>query len=306
VSQALAAEPSGLEIKPHGEWTVYILSTNAQPPLTFAFQTASGTRGLFQITRFGEKPNCARLRYKLLQPGATVLAFPREVVAEWLRRVKAGAREAWDLTTRSNNVGWGPSFTGLWEFDRIRPLHQLGSREQALVVSNPFKDNSGRERVFYAVLRKRNGQWLVDWHSSVSPSEAISLMEGFAVNPDMKFDVLAAELVGEWRAPCDSTIALAADGSGAQLRVGPGGPEPGAKPESFKWEVSGSILRRHFANRQENLEILWMGDHDVRFRSPNDSDWSAWWRTPQGDRPAPGMGTTNPRKNSKPLTGDPP
>ena len=114
LSQALAAEPAGLEIIQHRSWTVYVLATNAQPPLTFAFQTASGASGLLQITRFGEKPNSVRLRYKLLQAAATVLASPREVVAEWLRRVKAGTREAWDLTTRSNNVGWGPYFTGLW------------------------------------------------------------------------------------------------------------------------------------------------------------------------------------------------
>ncbi len=67
LSQALAAEPSGLEIKQHPSWTVYVLPTNPQPPLTFAFQTATGTRGLLQITRFGENPNCARLRYKLTQ-----------------------------------------------------------------------------------------------------------------------------------------------------------------------------------------------------------------------------------------------
>jgi hypothetical protein len=231
LSQALAAEPSGLEIKQLRSWTVYVLPTNARPPLTFAFQTASSASGLLQIARFGEKPNSARLRYKVLQPATTVRASPREVVAEWLRRVKAGTREAWDLTTRSKNVGWGPYFTGLWEFDRIHPLHQLGSEEQAMVLSNPFKDNSGRRRVFYAVLRKRDGQWLVDRHGYVSPSEARSLMTGFAVNPGMKFDVLATELVGEW---------------------------------------------------------------------------DAWWRTPQGDRPAPELQTTSQWKSSKPLAGNQP
>jgi hypothetical protein len=107
----------------------------------------------------------------------------------------------------------------------------------------------------------------------------------------MTFDVLAAELVGEWRALCDSTISMAADGTGKQLRVGPGGPEPGAKPESFKWEVSGPTLRRHFADRQEKLEIIWMDDNDLQFYSPNDSRWAAWWRTPQVDRPQPASAT---------------
>ena len=80
---------------------------------------------------------------------------------------------------------------------------------------------------------------------------------------------------------------MAADRTGKQLRVGPGGPEPGATPEPFNWEVSGSALRRHFADRQEQLEILWIDDHDLQFRSPNDSRWDAWWRKPQGDRPQP-------------------
>jgi len=291
LSQALAAEPSGLEIKQRGSWTVYVLATNAQPPLTFAFRTASGARGVLQIMRFGEKPNSARLRYKLVQPAATVLASPREVVTEWLRRVKAGTREAWDLTTHSDNVGWGPSFTGLWEYDRIRPLHQLGDEEQAMVLSNPFKDNAGQPRIFCAVLRQRAGQWRVDHHTYVSPSEASSLMKGFSLNPGMKFDVLAAELVGEWRAECDSTISMAADGTGTQLRVGPGGPEPGAQPESFKWEVGGSTLRRHFADRQASLEILWVDDNDLQFHSPNESGWGAWWRKPQVDRHQPSSAT---------------
>jgi hypothetical protein len=69
-----------------------------------------------------------------------------------------------------------------------------------------------------------------------------------------------------------------ADGTGTQLRVGPGGPEPDAKPESFKWEVSGFTLQRRFADRQEKLEIIWVDDNNVRFRWPNDSEWGAWWR----------------------------
>ena len=66
--QALAAEPSGLEIKQHGTWTVYILPTNAQPPLTFAFQTGAGTRGLLQITALGPSPDpFVKLHYKTIE-----------------------------------------------------------------------------------------------------------------------------------------------------------------------------------------------------------------------------------------------
>jgi hypothetical protein len=87
--------------------------------------------------------------------------------------------------------------------------------------------------------------------------------------------------VGEWQAACASTISLAADGTGTQLRVGPGGPEPGSKPEPFQWQVSGSSLRRQFRDRQENLEIVWIDDDNIQFRSPNDSGWGAWWRVPR-------------------------
>jgi hypothetical protein len=208
-----------------------------------------------------------------------------------LRHVKAGSKEAWDLTTRGNNVGAGPSFTGLWEYDHIRPVHQSGNEEQAMVLSNPFKDNAGQTRVFYAVLRIRNGRWLVDSHSYLAPAEASSLLRGFSMNPGIKFDVLTAELAGEWHGACDSTISMAADGTGAELRIGPAGPEPGAKPEPFRWEVSGATLRRRFADRQENLEIIWIDNDDVRFQSPNDSGWGGWWRKPESGPSQPTKAT---------------
>jgi tRNA A-37 threonylcarbamoyl transferase component Bud32 len=63
-ASALAAESAGLEIKQHGSWRVYVLAANAQPPVTFCFQTADGVRGLLQITRFTLEPNAAHLRYQ--------------------------------------------------------------------------------------------------------------------------------------------------------------------------------------------------------------------------------------------------
>jgi uncharacterized membrane protein len=70
LSQALAAEPSGLEIKQLRSWTVYVLATNAQPPLTFAFQTGTGTRGLLQITALGPGPHpFVQLQYKTIEEG---------------------------------------------------------------------------------------------------------------------------------------------------------------------------------------------------------------------------------------------
>ncbi len=41
----------------------YRLAPNAQPPLTFRFETRSGAKGLLQVTALGESPDYARLRF---------------------------------------------------------------------------------------------------------------------------------------------------------------------------------------------------------------------------------------------------
>ena len=113
------------------------------------------------------------------------------------------------------------------------------------------------------------------------------MMRGCMANPAVKVDVLPNELVGAWWAVCDSTIIMAADGTGTELSVGPGGPVPGEKPEPFTWDVSGSTLRRHFADREETLEITWIHDDSISFRYPSDSPWIYWsrrdHRTPAAD-----------------------
>ena len=50
--------------------TIYLLGIDATPPLTFAFQTANGARGLLQLTRLTEQPNSARLRLKVATTSA--------------------------------------------------------------------------------------------------------------------------------------------------------------------------------------------------------------------------------------------
>ncbi|MCH8215737.1 MAG: hypothetical protein IH892_03075 [Planctomycetes bacterium] len=123
-----------------------------------------------------------------------------------------------------------------------------------------------RMEVFYAFLLKRDGKWLISRSGRVLPNEASWMMRGYMANPAVKVDVLPIELLGEWWAVCDSTITMAADGTGTELRVGPGGLGelgPGAKPEPFKWEVSGSTLLRRFADREETLDIVWIHDDSV-------------------------------------------
>jgi hypothetical protein len=67
--QTLSAKPG----------TVYSLGTNPAPPLTFAFATAKGTRGLLQVTELAQKPNRVKLRFKIASgtASATAATFSR-------------------------------------------------------------------------------------------------------------------------------------------------------------------------------------------------------------------------------------
>jgi hypothetical protein len=223
----------------------------------FVFWTREGGTGLLQFLGRTDNPPGVKVRYKLIGPVPPAPSSPREVVAEWLRRVKAGrTQEAWDLTTRSSGAGWSPSLTDLWEFDRIHPIHQLGNEEQVMVVSNPFGDNSGQTNVFYAVLQKTNGQWRIDRQSLTSRQNAAGLVAGFKIHPGVKYDVRADELIGEWSTPCLS-LTLAADGTGIHIQTGPG---PAQQPEPIKWEVSGSTLLTRWGDRDVRWEILRVDD----------------------------------------------
>lgn len=64
------APPPALEVKERGPWRVYVVASNAHPPLTLAFQTARGARGLLEITGFAENPCSMKLRYKRVEPTA--------------------------------------------------------------------------------------------------------------------------------------------------------------------------------------------------------------------------------------------
>jgi hypothetical protein len=168
-------------------------------------------------------------------------------------------------------------FPKLADFDRIRPLHQLGTDEHAMVISNPFPGR-GRMEAFYAVLVKAEGQWRLNRSGCVKPEEALWMMKGYLANPKVHVDLLPKEVIGTWWAVCDSTIVLSADGTGTELRVGPGGPTPGVTPESFTWEVEGATLRRQFTDRQETLQVTWIDDDSVNFRESNDGSWEYWTR----------------------------
>ncbi len=69
LTNALAQTHAGFEILRHPPFEVCVFPTNAQPPLTFAFETGDGMRGALQILEFREDPNSARLRLKRANVG---------------------------------------------------------------------------------------------------------------------------------------------------------------------------------------------------------------------------------------------
>jgi tRNA A-37 threonylcarbamoyl transferase component Bud32 len=236
------------------------------------FRTRDGAKGVLQILGTSDNPRGLKIRYRLVQDGKAKAAAtntdatdtPRQVVAEFLRRLKASreknadTKDIWDLTTRSTDATWSLDFLSLGEYDHIQPVHQLGNAEQTMVLSAPFHDNAGQLRVFHSLLLKRDGNWLINSHGYRSPAEVTSLVDGFKLSPGVKFAVQPAELVGQWTYPCASSLTMAADGTGVQIYEGPSGvPE---KPQSFKWDVSGSTLRRHWPDRVEMLDITWMDE----------------------------------------------
>jgi len=62
--RALNRADPGLETISRADIRVYLMETNPVLPLTFAFETANGARGLLQVTAFNSKPNSAHLRFK--------------------------------------------------------------------------------------------------------------------------------------------------------------------------------------------------------------------------------------------------
>lgn len=216
---------------------------------------------------------------------------PRKVVAEFLRLVKAShqpnadPKDIWNLTTRARNVSWSLTLMDFMEHDQIHPVHQLGNAEQAMVFSAPFKNNSDQERVFYAILLKRDGKWLINEDELSTPEAVKGMVQGFLLNPGVKFHVQPEELIGEWGFPCASTLAFRSNGTGVRIIEGPSGvPE---RPERFRWEVSGDTLVSHWKDRTETEVITWMMDDAFRTRG-KDSETEGSYDRNNRVPPAPG------------------
>jgi hypothetical protein len=85
----------------------------------------------------------------------------------------------------------------------------------------------------------------------------------------------AARLVGDWWSPCDSAIALRANGTGTQMLVGPVGPTTD-KPETFRWHVKDNRLIRRFTDREESHVITEITGKRVDLKG-KDGRWT-WQR----------------------------
>ena len=77
LEQALLQGDPGVHVESIPEVTIYVLGTNPVPPLTFAFATAKGTRGLLQVTEVAENPNRIKVRLKTaLKSGSPAAVAP--------------------------------------------------------------------------------------------------------------------------------------------------------------------------------------------------------------------------------------
>jgi len=67
LDQVLARGPTSLHIIREASMKIYVSPKEAQPPMTFAFQTSNGSKGLLQVAGFTQKPRGVKIRYKLVQ-----------------------------------------------------------------------------------------------------------------------------------------------------------------------------------------------------------------------------------------------
>lgn len=98
-------ESAVLEKREHRGDTFYLLPTNAQPPLTFAFQTSAGSHGVLQITGFAENPRGLKLRYKLYRkPVALKFGPVIEKVVTGMIDLETGALVDWPLPDQAGEA----------------------------------------------------------------------------------------------------------------------------------------------------------------------------------------------------------
>ena len=118
---------------------------------------------------------------------------------QWPEKEKKATWDAlWDLTTRDPAAAPSVGTQQLWQLKAIRPSHQVGGEDVAMVVTHPYEDNSGRARVHYFLLNRVDNKWLIARADYGSPEDAQKRVEGFRLHRGMRYTVRPESLVGDW------------------------------------------------------------------------------------------------------------
>jgi serine/threonine protein kinase len=169
--------PQALEVKQRGPWRVYVLATNAEPPLTFAFHTAGGTSGLLQIAAFTEKPNSARLRYKLVKTEDSPSSREMEARKKGAKRMQASmsAQPRGDWAKLNDNIKrlirGKPVRTDydfeIWEkVPGVAGEYRIRSDVQQFELKpDPFAPSSPMGRVYFLAASNR---FYIQWDAPVA------------------------------------------------------------------------------------------------------------------------------------------
>jgi beta-lactamase regulating signal transducer with metallopeptidase domain len=204
---------------------------------------------------------------------------PREVVNQWLdltRRMKpkdqweesekrATWNALWNLSVRDSAAAPSVDTQRLWALRSIRPEFQLGSDEAAMVVTTPYRDNSGRDRVHYFLLTRKTNRWLIARAEYGSPDDAQKRVEGFQMYPGVRHNVQPSQLVGDWVLAFFSHtyLKLHADG---RLSLSHSG---STDRRSGTWSVKGDIFTQTLDGETTSSRIRSITRDSFRYALPN-------------------------------------
>lgn len=206
----------------------------------------------------------------------------RETFSNYIQAMHAGNLDvAKSLCTPTCNDQIHMRLRGRDIVTQLQPSYVYTSADRALVLTNPFTTSGSRREsvdVISATLVKQGGQWRIQELNRTTPETLSWMIRGFRVHPDVKLNLSKHAFLGQWWAPCDSTIILNLDGTGSEMFVGPFAPGDDQKPETFTWTLQGEKLKRRFKERQDELMVTSIDPLQITFKKPNNTHWSYWQR----------------------------
>lgn len=178
-------------------WTTLIPRTSRG---VFVFRTHHGSVGVIQISGLDEQRRRLKVRFRLLSRGETETS--RAVVTQWMNAIRDldNVQPTWGLTAPSmRTIGAVDQINHhLWKRHELRVQRALGNKQTQLVVTNPIRDNSGRELVAVFQVVRHEGQWLINEADLYEPDETESMLWGFQKNAGVVWDVRESDVIGEW------------------------------------------------------------------------------------------------------------